>query len=46
MEALLQALHYEPDSGGFFRRYIEKSANQVGPHVFFIGYVVGIYTTS
>ena len=30
MEALLQALHYEPDSGGFFRRYIEKSANQVG----------------
>ena len=29
MEALLQALHYEPDSGGFFRRYIEKSADQV-----------------
>lgn len=29
MESLLQALHFEPDSGGFFRRYIEKSENQV-----------------
>ena len=29
MEVLLQALHFEPDSGGFFRRFVEKSGNQV-----------------
>ena len=29
MEALLQVLHHEPDSGGFFKRYVERSDNKV-----------------
>ena len=29
MEALLQVLHHEPESGGFFKHYVEKNDNKV-----------------
>ena len=34
MEALLQALYHEKDSGHFFRTYLKKSNNRVNDHIF------------
>ena len=33
MEALLQALYHEKDSGHFFRTYLKKSNNRVNGHI-------------
>lgn len=35
MEALLQALHHEREAGGFFNKFINRSANKVSYDIFF-----------